>query len=38
MFAYVKDPNYMTNSDKYRGLCFGISMEQTSNPDEPDYQ
>ena len=45
MFDYVKDPSYMTDSNNQqfddkakRGLCFGISMVQSSKSDQPSYR
>ena len=38
MFDYVKDPEYMTDSDNKRGLCFGISMTSSMNSDDPTYK
>lgn len=37
MFDYVKDPDYMVDSDDHRGLCFGISMTQSFEFGSKDY-
>jgi ATP-binding cassette, subfamily A (ABC1), member 3 len=37
MFDYVKDPNYMTDSNSWGGLCFGISMTATGDSTNPNF-
>jgi len=37
MFDYVKDPEYMTEADSHRGICFGISMVKHKDISEPDF-
>jgi hypothetical protein len=38
MFAYVADPEYMTDSDNHRGLCFGISMAKNNSSEFLEYE